>query len=64
MSKKAKLVKLRLVLDVDFDPQGETVESLKDNLRQVVRDATNNGTLSGSSPATVELYEMKITKRR
>ncbi len=49
-------IKLRLVLNVEFDPQGETAGQLIRNLKQVVKDAANNGTLTGNSPATVEEY--------
>jgi hypothetical protein len=56
--------KLRLTLDVDFDPQGLSVTELKQNLSQVVTDAVNDGTLTGNSPATVEKYSFKVTVRR
>jgi len=59
-----KLTKLRLTLDVDFDPQGMSTDDLKRNLTRVVHDATNNGTLTGDSPATVEKYNFKVTERR
>ena len=59
-----KLTKLRLTLDVDFDPQGMSTDALKRNLHRVVQDATNNGTLTGDSPATVERYNFKVTERR
>lgn len=52
--------KFRLTLDVTFDPQGETVLDLKHRLTQVVRDAVNNGTLTGDSPATVEHYDFSV----
>jgi hypothetical protein len=57
-------IKLRLTLDVEFDPQGMTVDALKDNLYQVVKDATNNGTLTGETPATVEHYTASIKQLR
>ena len=59
-----KPTKLRLTLDVDFDPQGLTADELKRNLHRVVQDATNNGTLTGDSPATVERYNFTVTERR
>ena len=59
-----KLTKLRLTLDVDFDPQGMTTDDLKKNLTRVVHDATNNGTLTGETPATVERYNFKVMVRR
>jgi len=59
-----KLTKLRLTLDVDFDPQGLSTDELKANLRGIIHDAVNNGTLTGDSPATVEKYNFKVTERR
>ena len=55
-----KTIKLRLTLDVEFDPQGDTVQELTSKLNQVVRDAVNNGTLTGGSPATVEKYDYTV----
>ena len=57
-------IKLRLTLDVEFDPQGETSEALKRRMFQVVKDATNNGTLTGDSGATVEHYAVSVTQFR
>jgi hypothetical protein len=59
-----KPIKLRLTLDVEFDPQGMTVDRLKDHLYRVVRDATNNGTLTGDTPATVEHYTASVKQLR
>jgi hypothetical protein len=59
-----KLIKLRLTLDLDIDPQGETQEYLEGQLHRVVKDAASNGTFTGDGPATVELYNFKVTKRR
>lgn len=55
-----KTIPLRLILDVEFDPQGESVDTLKRNLSQVVRDAANNGTLTGETAATVEKYTFSV----
>lgn len=57
---KDKPLKYRLVLTVEFDPQGTTPSDLKHNLHQVVRDAVNNGTLTGETPATVEEYGYSV----
>jgi len=59
-----KLINLRLTLDVDFDPQGVSRDELIRNLNNVVSQAANNGTLTGDTPATVESYGFKVTKRR
>ena len=60
-----KRISFRLKLDVTFDPQGETADQLARRMTQVVKDAVNNGTLTGESPATVEAYDFSVkeTKR-
>jgi hypothetical protein len=57
-----KTMRLRLVLDVELDPQEETELDLIHRMNQVVRDAVNNGTLTGDSPATIEHYEWAVQK--
>lgn len=59
-----KLKKLRLTLNVAFNPNGVKTPLLKEHLLQVVKDAVNNGTLTGESPAEVETYTFKITEIR
>jgi hypothetical protein len=59
-----KTLSLRLVLDLDFDTQGEAPEFLKGCLHQIVKDAASNGTFTGESPATVEKYNYNVTIRR
>jgi hypothetical protein len=59
-----KLIKLRLVLDVDIDPQGENVEHFEGQLNRIVRSAIDNGFLTGESEATVEKCDFKVIKRR
>ena len=55
-----KAIKLRLTLDVEFDPQGETIDKLKDRLYRVIRESVNNGVLTGDSGATVEHYTASV----
>ena len=55
-----KTKKFRLTLDVEFDPQGVGGVELRRHLIQVVRDAVNNGTLTGDTPATVEGYDFSV----
>ena len=55
-------IKFRLTLDVEFDPQGTTPADLKNNLFQVIKNATNNGTLTGWTPATVEHYSVSVKR--
>jgi hypothetical protein len=59
-----KLTKLRLTLNVDLDPQGESVNTLKHHLTRVIRAAIDNGTVTGESEATVEDYSFTVTERR
>lgn len=59
----SKLLKYRLTLDVDFDPQGTTKKQLERNLNQVIKDAVNNGTLTGETEATVEHYSFTVAER-
>jgi hypothetical protein len=59
-----KTINLCLTLNVEFDPQGVGEVELRKHLAQVVRDAVNNGTLTGETPATVENYDFSITKNR
>ena len=49
-----------MVLDVEFDPQGTPKTDLEHNLNQVIRDAVNNGTLTGETAATVEKYHFAV----
>jgi hypothetical protein len=57
-----KTIKIKLVLTVEFDPHGEDVVYLKHNMNQVVRNAVNNGVLTGDSPSTVEHYNYEVTE--
>lgn len=59
-----KLTKLRLILDVDFDPQGVDRDTLVRQMHDVVNRAVNDGTLTGDTPATVEHYNFKVIERR
>ena len=59
-----KLIPLRLVLNLDVDPQGETTDHLKRQLHRVVSNAVNQGLLTGNTAATVEHYNYKVTVRR
>lgn len=55
-----KTIKLKLILEIEIDPQGETKDTLIHNLHRIVRDAMDNGTVTGETPATVENYEVTI----
>lgn len=55
-----KTMEFRLTLNVAFDPQGETANDLKRRMCRVVKDALNNGTLTGDSGATVERFDFEV----
>jgi hypothetical protein len=55
---------LRLTLDVAFNAANVNTPVLRGHLEQVVKDAVNNGTLTGDTPATVETYSFKITEMK
>ena len=55
-----KTANYRLTLDVFFNPNGTLPEDLAHNMRQIVRDAVSNGTLTGETPATVEEYSFTV----
>ena len=59
-----KLTKLRLTLNLDLNPQGESVNTLKYGLNRVIQTAIDNGTLTGETEATVEHYSFTVTERR
>jgi len=69
-----KIIKYRLVLDVDFDPQGNKRpflgsnrvlrKDLKHNLYRIMREALNNGTLTGETDAVVDTYKFSVKERR
>ena len=57
---KIKTTKLRLILDVEFALNGESVKSLKHCLENVIYDAYDNGTLAGETLATVERMNCSV----
>jgi len=59
-----KLIKLRLILDVDYKPNGMTTAELAAHLRTIVTDASSNGFTRGSNAEIQGTYEYKITERK
>lgn len=59
-----KLEKLRLIVDLDIDPQGISRPVLMANLRGLVHTALDNGTFTGDSPATLENHKYRVHVRR
>ena len=55
-----KTLKLRLTLDVEIDPQGQTADDCKQYLHRMLNHGIANGLLTGDSPATVEHYKFKV----
>jgi hypothetical protein len=55
-----KTIKLRLILDIEYDPAGEPVKELKGYLYRLVRTGANEGLFTGTSPATVENYSCSV----
>ena len=53
-------IALKLSIAVAFDPNGTHPDDLRRNLHQIVIDAVNNGTLTGSTPATVAAWDVLI----
>lgn len=45
--------KLRLTIDVTYEPNGVSVETLKEMLDQTAVDAANYGAFTGETPAVV-----------
>lgn len=55
-----KTIKLRLTLNVEIDPQGETIDHLTRQLNRVASNAVNQGLLTGDTAATVEKYDYNV----
>lgn len=57
-------VRLRLTFDVDYELNGEAVNSLKVRLQDLVSRAVGDGMLTGCSEATVDRWDVSITEVR
>lgn len=53
-------MKLRLTLDVDYEPHGESAADLVDQLERAVLNCVDNGLLSGDGPAEVDSWTQRI----
>lgn len=60
MGKRKKVVRLQLVLDVTYSPNGETTKVLAENLEHLVQRAVGEGLLTGDLAAEVEEHEAKV----
>ena len=57
------VIKLRLVIEVDYTPNGATVGELTDLLKSIGERAANDGQLTGETPAEVETWTSKVVRR-
>lgn len=53
-------MKLKLTLFVEYEPNGVTVEELRQNLQYVASNAAGNGLLTGSSDAEVVTWNATV----
>lgn len=53
--------RLRLVLDVNYNPNGMSAEALKALLLELAQRSIGNGMLTGDSPAEVETHEVTVS---
>lgn len=58
-----KIVKLRLIVDVDFAPCGAKKEDLEAALKAGITHLADNGMLSGNLMAEVDDWSMKVGDR-
>lgn len=59
MSKK---VKLRLIVDVEYDPEGVPTRVLRDMLEYIPQMASSNGMMTGDTEATVDTWSMRTVE--
>lgn len=59
MSKK---VKLRLIVDVEYDSEGVPARVLRDMLEYIPQMASSNGMMSGDTEATVDTWSMRTVE--
>ncbi len=53
-------VKLRLTLDVTYNPKGEYTENLKALMRAIAESAANDGLMTGEGPAEVDVWKAEV----
>ena len=59
-----EILKLRLVLDVDYDPNGVGKDELEGMLYSIADHAANVGLMSGETPATVNMWQARVEERK
>jgi len=55
-------IRLRMVVEVEYAPNGETEAALKERLSRIVQDAAGDGHMTGDGPATVEEWSAKVKR--
>lgn len=55
-------MKLRLIMDVEYEPDGVSEQELREMLDSVPRRATSEGMLTQDTPATVESWTSRIER--
>lgn len=61
MSNTPEQVSLRIVLDVTYNAADVPAESLTEMARDMIHSGISNGGLTGSTEATVEVYDVTTT---
>jgi hypothetical protein len=57
----SKSIHLRLTFDAVIDPNGVPVDELKGNLDRIVRQAINEGTVTGETEAILDEFKINVT---
>jgi hypothetical protein len=57
------ILKLRLIVDVDYVPNGVSKDALEDMLKSIVDRAANDGLMTGETPAEVDTWTAKVSER-
>lgn len=60
MPNTVKPVKMRLILEVDFIPNGESNLTLKTQMREIANYAVNRGLITGETNADIEGWNAKV----
>ena len=63
MAEKQELTKLRLILEVDYIPNGVSENALKEMLLAIADKAAADGLMTGETPAEVELWYKRVERR-
>jgi hypothetical protein len=61
-TKNEDVVRLQLILDVTYTPNGVPVDALRRNLDDMVRRAIGEGLLTGHSETEVDEYKATVTE--